>query len=342
MIRYTEGNIIQADVEALVNTVNTVGVMGKGIALAFKKAFPQNFKLYKKYCDEKKFHVGNLFTTPTGQLRPKYIINFPTKKHWRGRSQMEFIEQGMKELVKLINEKQIKSIAIPPLGCGNGGLDWREVKSVILKALESIGDEVEVVIYEPGFNNQAVRPKKEIKLTPARAMLLSSLKDYQVLGYSINLLVIQKMAYFLQRFGEPLNLQYEKGYYGPYSHRLQHLIKYLNGYFLNFRHEATKPSTPVYLKHLDKVEAYNKKNLSTEQQDRLSELQNLIEGFESPYGLELLATADFIYQQKQVKDTEELIKQIGNWTRRKKELMKPFHIQVASQRLQEYYCQNRL
>ncbi len=342
MINYTKGNIIQADVEALVNTVNTVGVMGKGIALAFKKTFPNNFKIYKQLCEDKEFDIGDLLITNTGQIRPKFIINFPTKKHWRGRSKIEFIEIGMKELVREINEKQIKSIAIPPLGCGNGGLNWNEVKEIILKELEEVNKDIEIIIYEPGFNNQEIKPKKQITLTPARAMLLTSLRNYQVLGYSINLLVIQKIAYFLQRFGEPLNLQYEKGYYGPYSHRLQHLIKYLNGYFLNFKHEATKPSTPVYLRNLDKVEIYNKENLTPEQNNRLKEIQGLIEGFESPYGLELLATVDFINQNKEIEDTDEIIEEIGNWTNRKKKLMKPFHIKVAHQRLKEYYRQQRL
>lgn len=204
----------------------------------------------------------------------------------------------MKELVREIKEKQIKSIVIPPLGCGNGGLNWNEVKKIILRELEEVDKDVEVIIYEPGFNNQEIKSKKQITLTPARAMLLTSLRNYQVLGYSINLLVIQKIAYFLQRFGEPLNLQYEKGNYGPYSHRLQHLAKYLNEYFLNFKHEATKPSTPVYLRNLDKVEVYNKENLTPEQNNRLKEVQSLIEGFESPYGLELLATVDFINHAK--------------------------------------------
>ncbi len=185
-------------------------------------------------------------------------------------------------------------------------------------------------------------PKKQITLTPARAMLLTSLRNYQVLGYDVNLLVIQKIAYFLQRFGEPLNLQYEKGYYGTYSHRLQHLVKYLNGYYLNFKHDATKPSTVVYLRNLDEVEIYNKTNLTPEQKNRLKELQSLIEGFESPYGLELLATVDYIFQKGKIIDTDIIIERIGNWTNRKKKLMKPFHIKVAHQRLKEYYSQQRL
>ncbi len=340
MINYTKGNIIQADVEALVNTVNTVGVMGKGIALAFKKAFPNNYKIYRQFCKDEKFNIGDLLITNTNQTRPKFIINFPTKKHWRNKSKIEYIEIGMKILVSEIKEKQIKSIAIPPLGCGNGGLNWNEVKTIILRELEEVGKDVEIIIYEPGFNNQEIKSKKQISLTPARAMLLTSLRNYQVLGYSINLLVIQKIAYFLQRFGEPLNLQYEKGYYGPYSHRLQHLIKYLNGYFLKFKHEATKPGTLVNLINFDKVEDYNIKNLTPEQNNRLIELQNFIKGFESPYGLELLATVDFNNKEEKIEDTDKIIEEIGNWTKRKKKLMKPFHVKVTHQRLTEFYRQS--
>lgn len=342
MIKYITGNIIQADVEAMVNTVNTVGVMGKGIALAFKKAFPENFKIYKKACDNEEFNVGNILTTATGQFTPKWIINFPTKKHWRNRSKIEYIETGMKVLVETINEKNIKSIAIPPLGCGNGGLNWDEVKPIILKHLENLENEVTVIIYEPGFNNQKAKPTKEISLTPARAMLLTALKDYQILGYGINLLVIQKVAYFLQRFGEPLNLKYEKGFYGPYSHQLQHLIKYLNGSYLNFKHEETKPGTPVKLNNFEKVKSYNQKNLTSEQNERLRSFQVLITGFESPYGLELLATVDFINQHEKITETDKIITQIGSWTKRKKQLMKPFHIKVAHERLKEQYKQERL
>ena len=282
MIKFTKGNILTADVEALVNTVNTVGIMGKGIALAFKKAFPLNYKLYKKVCNNKEFTIGSMFTTNTGQLMPKFIINFPTKEHWKGRSKIESIENGMKKLVETIKTNQIKSIAIPPLGCGNGGLKWDVVKPIILNELKNIDSDVEIIVYEPGFNNQTVVVKKEISLTPARAMLLYALNDYQVLGYSINLLVAQKIAYFLQRFGEPLNLQYEKGHYGPYSNRLQHLLKHLNGYYLNFKYEETKPSSRVSINHFEKVVRYTQKELDSNQLERLKKVKDLIEGFESP------------------------------------------------------------
>lgn len=342
MIKFTKGNILTADVEALVNTVNTVGVMGKGIALAFKKAFPLNYKLYKEICDNKEFSVGDIFTTNTGQLTPKFIINFPTKEHWKGRSKIEYVENGMKKLVETIKTKGIKSIAIPPLGCGNGGLQWNVVKPIILNELKNIDENVEVIIYEPGFNNQTITVKKEVSLTPPRAMLLYALKDYQVLGYSINLLVAQKIAYFLQRVGEPLNLQYEKGHYGPYSNRLQHLLKYLNGYYLNFKHEETKPSSFVSINHFEKVASYTQNELDSNQLERLKKVKELIEGFESPYGLELLATVDYVSQNENIETTDEIVSKIGEWTERKKEIMKPIHIQVAHDRLKEYYRQQWL
>lgn len=336
MIKYTTGNILESNAEALVNTVNTVGVMGKGIALAFKKAFPDNYKIYRTICQNKEFSTGQMLVTETGQFLPRYIINFPTKEHWRNRSKVEYVEKGMTDLVRVINKKDIKSIAIPPLGCGNGGLEWSVVKAIILNALEEVKHEVEVIIYEPGYNNQSIPQTKKIKLTPARAMLLTALKDYQVLDYDINLLVIQKTAYFLQKFGEPLNLEYSKGWYGPYSHRLQHLVKYLNGYFLKFSPEENKPDTLVELAHTDEVLRYTQTQLSDAQKQRLQRLKSLMTGFESPFGLELLATVDFIREKENIENTEDIIARIGDWTQRKKEIMKTHHITVANQRIQEY------
>lgn len=336
MIHCKQGNILEANVEALVNTVNTVGVMGKGIALAFKKKFPENYKIYKEACENNQLKIGDLLVTQTGRAIPKYIINFPTKQHWRNGSKIEYIEKGMNKLVEVIQEKNIQSIAIPPLGCGNGGLNWKDVKPVILERLETVKDSMEIILYEPGYNNQSAGHKKSINLTPARAMLLSAIDSYKILGYSINLLVAQKLAYFIQRLGEPLNLEYEKGYYGPYSHRLQHLLKYLNGYFIHFKHENTKPGTKITLDHLDEVEEYKNNNLTKEQKERLNRVNDLIEGFESPYGLELLATVDYIHQQLGINDTDKILQEIGNWTNRKKDLMKPYHIEVANERLNEF------
>lgn len=338
MIRYKVGDILKADAEALVNTVNTVGVMGKGIALAFKKAYPQNFEEYKKAVEEGRVKIGSLFVTQTGLLQPKYIINFPTKKHWRHPSKLSYVQKGMASLVEIIEEKDIRSVAIPPLGCGNGKLNWDEVKPIMENYLGPLARNREFIIFEPGYNDQSIREKKEVKLTPQRAMLLHALDEYRILGYEINLLVVQKAAYFLQRLGEPLNLRYERGYYGPYAHNLTHLLKHVNGFYIRYQSEKNKPETIVRLTDdkLDRVNRYVKNELSADQKKRVEALLKLIEGFESPYGLELLATVDYIRQQKSDISFNELQAEVHNWTRRKRSIMKPYHLEVAYNQLQEF------
>src|ERR1700722_16267463 len=134
MIKFTRGNLLDAKVDALVNTVNTVGVMGKGVALMFKEAFPENFKDYEAACKKKDVKVGKMFVTKR-LLSPKWIINFPTKEHWRGDSKLEWIDAGLDDLKRVIIENGIKSVAIPPLGSGNGGLKWEDVRPKIEAAL---------------------------------------------------------------------------------------------------------------------------------------------------------------------------------------------------------------
>src|SRR3954470_1840626 len=134
MITFTQGNLLDAQVEAVVNTVNTVGVMGKGIALMFREAYPENYKAYEAACKRGEVVVGKMFVTENHDLTgPRYIINFPTKKHWIHPSRLEYVVQGLEDLVRVVRERRIRSIALPPLGCGNGGLDWGQVR----KAIES-------------------------------------------------------------------------------------------------------------------------------------------------------------------------------------------------------------
>jgi O-acetyl-ADP-ribose deacetylase (regulator of RNase III) len=162
MIEFTRGNLLEANADALVTTVNTVGVMGKGIALIFKAAFPENFKAYEVACKKKEVRVGRMFVTECrGLIGPKWIINFPTKEHWRGKSKMEWIETGLEDLKRVAVERKIRSIALPPLGCGNGGLNWTEVLPKIEAALGTLNS-VNVIIYEPTdqFQNVSKRPDK--------------------------------------------------------------------------------------------------------------------------------------------------------------------------------------
>ncbi len=343
MINFEKTNIINVKAEALVNSVNLKGVMGKGVALAFKETFPENYKLYKKACEEKIIDIGKIYVTETGEFFPRYIINFPTKKHWRFPSQYIWIEAGLKSLVEWLRVNKVSSIAIPPLGSGNGKLDWHVVKKMILNYLDEFKNNIEITIIEP-FEQLEIKHtniKTTSQLTPARVMLLYVMNKYRVMGYEINLLVVQKIAYFLQRLGEPLRLRYEKGFYGPYAYNLTPVLKALRNNFIFYKSlDDSKPSTllKLNLSKIEEVEKYFEENLNDEQKKRVDRVLSLIREFETPFGLELLGTIDYIFSQKKyVSETEETLAEIKNWTDRKKKLFKPYHIEVAKNRLTEYF-----
>ncbi len=219
MIEYIEGNLLESKAEALVNTVNTVGVMGKGIALQFKNKFPDNFKVYAKACKKKNFDIGDLIIKEEQTLLSdkKIIINFPTKKHWRNPSEYDYIEKGLKALVKEIKNRKINSIAIHPLGSGNGGLTWNKVKIIIEKYLSDI--DCKVFVYQPNYIVKEALKKERIPLTPARAMLLAALYELVRNGEFVSEFAAEKITYFLQRFGaaDIFKLKYQPNFYGPYS-----------------------------------------------------------------------------------------------------------------------------
>lgn len=149
MIEYKTGDLLAEDAEALVNTVNCVGFMGRGIALRFKKAFPANFKAYEAACRRGEVRPGRMFVFETKQLaNPRYVINFPTKRHWRGKSRLSDIDVGLEALVGEIRSRGIRSIAVPPLGSGLGGLNWTDVRPRIERALGPLPD-TRVVVFEP-------------------------------------------------------------------------------------------------------------------------------------------------------------------------------------------------
>lgn len=210
MIEPASGNIFKDEAEALVNTVNCVGVMGKGIALQFKKAFPDNFKAYEAACRRNEVQPGRMFVYQIGDMfNPRYIVNFPTKRHWRSKSRYEDIESGLQALVWEIQERQIRSIAIPPLGSGLGGLQWARVKGMIEVAFKNMSD-IQVRLYEPkGTPDARDMPvgTSQPKMTVARAVLIKLIKlmkQYSRFAYRLTLLEIQKLAYFLQESGMDL------------------------------------------------------------------------------------------------------------------------------------------
>lgn len=324
MIKYVTGNLFDSKAEALVNTVNTVGVMGKGIALQFKKLFPNNYKIYKDLCDNKEFHIGQLLVVRdqnviTGE---KTIINFPTKKHWKSPSEYEFIDKGLEELKKVIKEKKIKSIALPPLGSGNGGLQWFRVKEIISSKLSEI-ENCQVIVYEPNANVKEVLNKERVKLTPARAMLLFMLFELVKNGEFVSEFASEKLCYFLQRFGaqEHFKLNYSPNFYGPYSGKVKHVLNYLNGsYVMGYAGKDKKPFEQLNLL-VDSEQAVNDYiNNNKELLEIVINTREFLTGFYSSFGLELLSTVDYIARTNRTLDKDEIKKELSSWSDRKKTL----------------------
>ena len=342
MIHYQTGNLLDSEAEALVNTVNTVGVMGKGIALQFKNMFPNNFKLYANACKEKEVKIGKLLVIEEETLLKgkKIIINFPTKTNWRLPSEYIYIEAGMSQLVKVIKEKNIKSIAIPPLGSGNGGLDWNKVKVIMEKYLSDLA--CEIFIYEPNVAIQEVMKKERVKLTPARAMLLSVLYDLVKNGEFVSEFAAEKIAYFLQRFGagESFKLEFQPNFYGPYSGKVKHVLYYLNGsYIMGYSSKDKKPFEELGLipdGEID-VNEYLQQPENAAYKEVIGKTKKFLSGFYSQFGLELLSTVDFIKQEKQASTVGAITKELENWSDRKKTLFtNPNFIQIAINNIQQH------
>ncbi len=346
-MKYITGNLLEAGTQALVNTVNTVGVMGKGIALQFKERFPTNYKLYADVCKKGTIQIGKMFVVIEPTLQgEKIIINFPTKTEWFKKSQYNYIEEGLKDLAKVIDQYAIQSIAIPPLGCGNGGLKWEKVKSLMEKYLGNIKN-VSIQIYEP---NEAVKEilqneqaKKHIGLTPARAMLLYSLYRYEKLGEVATVFAANKLAYFLQKSGENLKLQFVPYTYGPYAQAVEKVLYALNGKYLKGMEQMkARPFEPLQLnwERYEEVENYIHTNLSAGQKQRLNNLFRVIEGFESTLSLEILSSTHYLINKNPKATHNEILKEMQNWNERKRNLIKEEYISIALDHLKDY--SNRL
>jgi O-acetyl-ADP-ribose deacetylase (regulator of RNase III) len=338
MIKYVQGNLLEAPTEALVNTVNEVGVMGKGIALMFSEAFPENTTAYTHACQAHQVHVGHMFVTESKELvQPRWIINFPTKKHWRGDSRMEWIHDGLQDLVRVVRTKKIRSIALPPLGCGNGGLHWPDVRAEIEEALRGL-ENVEILVYEPTRTYQNVSKQEGLeKLTPARALIAELCRRYAVLGLECTNLEIQKLAWFLQSsilamgLEDPLDLQFAPNKFGPYAERLRHLLNGLDGSYL---HSAKRLSDagPFDLIWFDpsrrvKVDEYLHSDKARMFLPALEATAKLIDGYESPLGMELLATVDWLIQREGYPtDLSSIRRGLANWPGGTKAVERKQHI----------------
>lgn len=344
MITQATGNLLEAPAEALVNTVNTVGVMGKGVALQFKRAFPENFAAYEKACKAGEVQPGRMFIFKTHALcGPRYIINFPTKRHWRGPSRMEDIEAGLRALVTEVRRLGIRSIAMPPLGCGNGGLDWTEVRPRIEQAFAEL-PEVQALLFAP---SGAPSPGKMAnrtrcpRMTAATAVTLGVLGRYAQCDYRLTLLEVHKLVYLLKEAGESLpRTHFQKGPYGPYADSLRHVLNRLEGHYLSGFGDANRnhPDTSISLLPGATAEAEAFLRTQPETLHRFERVTTLIEGFETPYGLELLATVHWIATREDPAargDITAVIAGVHNWSPRKRKFFKEPHIHVAWQRLKD-------
>lgn len=323
MIEFKQGDILEANAEALVNTVNCVGIMGRGIALQFKEAFPENFKAYAVACKRLELEPGKMFVFERSELQnPKFIINFPTKRHWRGHSRMGDIEVGLQSLANEIRERGIRSIAIPPLGSGLGGLDWQEVRLRIEKALAPLKD-VSITVFEPLEGVRETRKAAKVpEMTAGRAALVGLMSRYLagLLDPSLTLLEIHKLMYFMQQAGEPLRLTYVAAPYGPYADNLRHVLRKIDGYFVSgYSDGGDSPEKELSLVpgSAQDADRFLQNHPSTRR--RFERVANLVDGFETPFGLELLSTVHWIYAHHHVVDAVDLVSKVYSWNNRKRQ-----------------------
>ncbi|CAN5529216.1 macro domain-containing protein [soil metagenome] len=339
MIKFIQGDLLNSDAEAIVNTVNCVGIMGRGIALQFKQMYPDNFKAYARACSAGDVVPGRMFVFETGELtNPKYIINFPTKKHWRGNSKLEDIEAGLVALREEIIRRRIKSVAVPPLGTGLGGLPWPAVQSRITAELEALRD-VDIVVYEPRVDSDRMarhHRKDQPKLTPYRAALVQ-LMDRYVRGLMepyITLLEIHKLVYFLQGSGLNMRLKFVKGHYGPYAENLRHVMSDMEGYYTaGYGDGGDQPFKKISLVPTAASQAHDLLEHEHSVAITFDRISNLIRGFETPLGLELLSTTHWAVTQGGKQSVADIRQYYCDWNARKSEFSEG-QIGIALDRLE--------
>lgn len=334
MIEYKNGDILRADAQALVNTVNCVGVMGRGVALQFKKAFPENFKAYAAACKNGQIQPGHMFVYDTGQLtHPRYIINFPTKRHWRGQSRLADIEAGLADLVDTIYQYNISSLAIPPLGCGLGGLDWADVKARIESALAPL-EGLRVMVYQPQGAPSAdkmVHHTKVPEMTAGRAALVEAMDRYLrgLLDPFITLLEVHKLMYFMQEAGEPLRLRYKPAAYGPYAENLRHVFSTIEGHMVvGYADGGDTPNKPLELVPGAAEEACAFLQEHPDTRARFERVAELVAGFETPFGLELLSTVHWVMKHDSPASVDDVVQRTYAWNTRKQQFT-PRQIELA-------------
>ncbi len=352
MIIKVKGDLLDSKAEALVNTVNTVGVMGKGIALQFREAFPENYRIYRNACKNKQLEVGNMLITRETTLSrgDKMIVNFPTKTHWRYPSEYSYIEKGLAALREEIIKRGIRSIAIPPLGSHNGGLDWNRVRVMIETALADL--DCEIYLYEPSDSIIERMKAERVPLTTARAMLLVLMADMIRFGEFASVFAAEKLVYFMQRFGgkEFFKIDFRPYIYGPYSGgKVAHVLYRLNGsYIKGMAGMQNRPFDYLWLNDDAEKEALDFiDNLSdSKARDICDRTMKFLRSFYSNYSLELLSTVDYLLRHtpelsgwSEMPDDEVidiLRREIHRWSLRKESMFHADHLEIALNYLKNY------
>lgn len=342
MIRFITGNILDSSTEALVNTVNTVGIMGKGIALQFKQAYPNNFNAYTTACKNGEMEIGKIFVFKEANLTSgeKWILNFPTKRDWRKPSEYHYIEKGLDNLREVLIEKRIQSISIPPLGSGNGGLDWVLVKKLIVQKLSDL--DIDIVVFEPTAKIKEKLKKERTKLTEARALLLYVLFDLVRHGEFVSEFSCEKVCYFLQKFGaqEYFKLEFHPRYYGPYSGKVRYVLYALNGsYIMGFSDMDRKPFDPLSLV----LDSYPQVKNYVESRPELKIIADkticFLNGYYSDFALELLSSVDYLSKENNTFDTNIILQKLEEWSNRKRSMFTDKrYIDVSINHLQSVEC----
>lgn len=324
-IEYRTGDVLASDAEALVNSVNCVGIMGRGVALQFKKAFPANFKAYEAACKRGDVQPGRMFVYETGQFtNPRLIINFPTKRHWRGQSRLTDIEAGLEALVTEIKKRGIRSVAMPPLGSGLGGLNWADVRARIEEALSALTD-VRVAVFEPSGAPDAAVAKASSqvpRMTPGRAALVGLMDRYlaALMDPSVSLLEVHKLMYFMQEAGERLRLRYVAAPYGPYAENLRHVLREVEGHLVSgYADGGDTPDKELSLVPGAVPDATEFLERHPSTRERFARVADLVEGFETPFGLELLSTVHWVASRGDAKTQDEVIARTYSWGDRKRQ-----------------------
>jgi O-acetyl-ADP-ribose deacetylase (regulator of RNase III) len=330
MIVERRGNLLLDDAQALVNTVNIVGVMGKGLALQFKRAFPANFDAYVQACSEGRVRPGRIFVTPLPNDR--WILNFPTKRHWRHPSRLEDIQSGLDALIRTAVDLGLASIALPPVGCGNGGLDWSIVRPLIIEKLGGL--DIEIRLYGPGTPAPEEMPVRTPRpeLTKGRARLLAGLHRYSTLAYAAgvavdtntSLLEAHKVVYLLQAAGASMDYRFARGHYGPFSNDLNRDISVLEGHYLIGYGDGTGGAR-ADLRMLPAAElAEDRLTGDPDFAAAWQRVESAVCGYEYPDGMELLSTVHLLaVEQETGGDPNVIARAVADWSDRKRRLFPP-------------------